>query len=202
MLSTRSSGKKSRKSNAPTDSVVHRNMLNLTHETRIIRRVLSTAGTVTTNVSGFFGVLAITNSSQVNSCPGWSTVSGSFQEYRVPAIEVLFFPVVNANVATANAPPNLVTVCTYSSGVAPSAFQQVAEGPNTSAHSSTQCFKKAATFKGFGDGQLWTAVSNSIASTYTYGISLADPGTAPASSPSTVYMRYLIKFLVEFRHLD
>jgi len=177
-------------------------MSRFTPNGRIIRRVLATAGTVTTNVSGYLGVLAVANSSQVTSCPGWSTVSGSAQEYRVPAIEIQFFPVMNSNVSFSNPPPALIVCCTYSSGTAPSAFQQVAEGPNSSAHSAMTTWRKSSTFQGFNDGQLWTAIGNTIASTYTYGISVADPATVPAGPASQIVMRTLIKFLVELRSLD
>jgi len=185
-----------------TDIKIHREMASFTPETRILRRVLCTAGTLTTNVSGYLGVLAVINSSQVTSCPGWSTVSGSAQEYRVAAIEVEFFPVMNSNVSFSNPPPALVVACTYSSGTAPSAFQQVAEGPNSSAFSALARAKKATSYKGFNDGQLWTAIGNTIASTYTYGISVADPGTVPAGPASQVVMRTLIRFLLELRKLD
>lgn len=185
-----------------TDVAVPRLMSSLTPDVRILRRVLCTAGTVSTNVSGYTGVLAVINSSQVTSCPGWSTVSGSAQEYRVAAIEVEFFPVMNSNVSFSNPPPALLAACTYSSGTAPSAFQQVAEGPNSSYGSAMVRFKKCATYKGFNDGQLWTAIGNTISSTYTYGVAIADPQTVPAGPASQVVMRTLIKFLLELRKLD
>jgi len=185
-----------------TDVTVHRLMTTLVPERRIIRRVLATAGTVTTNVSGYLGVLAVANSSQVTSCPGWSTVAGSAQEYRVPAIEVEFFPIMSANIPFSNPPPAVVAACSYSSGTAPSAFQQVAEGPNSTLHSAMTRWRKTANFKGFNDGQLWTAIANTISSTYTYGIAVADPATVPAGPASQVVMRYVVKFLLELRSLD
>jgi len=204
-MSTKSQKQKQRRkkrSGPSEDKRVHALMLRTMPQGRTLRRVLCTAGTLTTNVSGYLGVLAVSNSSQVTSCPGWSTVASSAQEYRVPAIEIEFFPIMNANVSFSNPPPALVASCSYSSGTAPSAFQQVAEGPNSSVHSSMTHWKKTATFQGFKDGQLWTAIANTISSTYTYGFAVADPATIPAGPASQVVMRYVVKFLLELRSLD
>jgi hypothetical protein len=177
-------------------------MRSLTKETRIFRKVLGNTGNIPTNGSGYLGVVPVAGSNAVTSCATWSTISITALEYRVIGMECEFFPVVNTATSYATPPPAMIMTCDYSAGLAPSTVATVLEGPRAKVVNGYRPFRLAASAKGFPPAMLWTATSASIVTANTYGFVIADQGAIPAGPIAQNVLRFVVRYIVEFRSLD
>jgi hypothetical protein len=193
--------RKSKAKQQSTDVRVPRELTVASAENRVFRRLLSESGTLTTGAGGYVGLVQVIGTNNITSAGSWGSYAAVALEYRVRAIEVTFIPVVNAQTNFTTPVPCMLAVGVYSSGLVPSTYPGVAEGPNSSIHNALRPFKKSAEAKNFPNSLFWTAVGSAIATANTYGIVAVDPATVPAGPATTVFMRFTARFLVEFRSL-
>lgn len=203
MRSAKNTSRKSgRKARGTTDQVVPRQMSQASAENRTFRRMLAASGTMTTGAGGYVGLVSVIGTGNVTSCGSWSSYAAVALEFRVLAIEVDFIPVMNSQINFTTPPPCMLAVGVYSSGLVPSTYPGVAEGPNSTIHNALRPFKKSARAgKEYLNSHLFTAVGSAIPTANTYGVVAVDPATVPAGPASQVFMRFTAKFLVEFRSL-
>jgi hypothetical protein len=187
---------------APDSSQVPRLMKDLTREARIFRKVLAHNGTIATAATGFVIPQAITGSNAVTSAASWTTVSATALEYRVVALELFVFPVINAQTTLTLPPPAFLAVSAYSSGLSPGTFDQIAEAPGARFVDGHKPFRFAVGAKGLPDALMYVPTNASIVTSSTFGIQVSDQGSAPAGPVSTVIYKWVAQYLVEFRSLD
>jgi hypothetical protein len=175
-------------------------------QTRTFTKTLTTSGTIVTGATGYIGTINAAESSGVTSAVNWTALQSTCLEYRVLAVEIQVFPIVNSQTTSTTPAPNMLFVCAYSSGEAPASVGAVSQGPGAKVFDGYRSFKFAASAKQFGNAHLWTQMAATIPVSGNYpgafGIYLADQGVVPASTASTVYFRVLIKYLTQFRSLD
>jgi hypothetical protein len=177
-------------------------MKDLTREARIFRKVLAHNGTIATAATGFVTPQAITGSNAVTSAASWTTVSATALEYRVVALELFVFPVINAQTTLTLPPPAFLAVSAYSSGLSPGTFDQIAEAPGARFVDGHKPFRFAVGAKGLPDALMYVPTNASIVTSSTFGIQVSDQGSAPAGPVSTVIYKWVAQYLVEFRSLD
>jgi hypothetical protein len=187
---------------APASSQVPRLMKSLTQEARIFRKVLAHNGLVATASTGFVVPQAITGSNAVTSAASWTTVSATALEYRVVALELFFFPVINAQTGLTLPPPAFLAVSAYSSGLSPGTFDQIAEAPGAKFVDGHKPFRFAVGAKGLPDALMYTPTNASIVASSSFGVQISDQGSAPAGPVSTTIYKWVCQYLVEFRSLD
>lgn len=174
----------------------------LERQTRIVRKMLAHSGTISTSAGGYVIEQAVAGSNSVTACGTWSSMSANFLEYRVVGIELAFFPVLNATTSFTTPPPCMLALCSYSSGLAPTTYDQVAQGPQAKLVNALRPFRFDATAKGLPDAMLFCATNATISSTSTFGVVIASDSIAPAGPVSQVVLRWTVKYLVDFRSLD
>jgi hypothetical protein len=181
---------------------VDRAMIAQARPMRLIKRVMGHQGTVLTGAGGYTSLFPLCASSGVTVCSDWSTAAANALEYRVLAIEVNYFPIVNTT-STFTAPaPCMWLVCGYSSGLVPANLDQVVGGPGFKAFNGLRPWKFAVSSKGNNDAQLWTQTNVSIVAAESFGICMSDQATAPAGPVSQTIGRFAIRYLTEFRSID
>jgi len=162
---------------------------------------MTTNTTISTGVTGFIGTVTCASSSNITAVADWASVVPLFLEYRVTAMELTIAPNVNSQTVVASASPSLLAVCQFSSGTSPANFSDVVVASSSKIYDARKMIRQYVDYRGFNDAQLWTSVANSPAADLVYGLTCADPGSAPASTASTVYFRLIVRYLVEFRSL-
>ncbi len=171
-------------------------------EYRVMRKVFAHSGTLSTNASGFIAEQAICGNNSVQASTGWASASGAFLEYRVVGIELKVFPLVNCQTSLTTPAPTCIAMCAYSSGLASTTFDEVAEGPGSIIVDGRKPWTYCVSAKGNIDGMQWTATNVAIPSGESYGIIVASDLAAPAATVSAVYFRWVAKYLTELRSLD
>jgi len=186
-----------------TQVAVPRQMAGVLGEYRIYRKVLSANGSISTGGTGFLGVLTSPDfgSAFANSATNFSGVGAGFMEYRCAAIEIQAVPVVNSCTTNATPPPTAVAVSNWGSGLLPTTFAQVVESNDAKFVNALRPFKVCASMKNRPNAQFWTAINATQVAGNSYGIVIADQGVAPAATATSVYFRFVAKYLVEFRSL-
>jgi hypothetical protein len=169
---------------------------------RVIRKVFAHSGTLSTSVGGFIAEQAICGNNSVQASTGWSAMSGSFLEYRVIGIELFLFPLVNCQTNLTNPAPTMLALSAYSSGLASTTYDEVAEGPQSKLWCGRKPTRYAISAQGDLDAMQWTATNVAIPSGESYGIIIAGDLAAPAATASSVYFRWTAKYLTELRSLD
>jgi hypothetical protein len=187
---------------APSPEAVPGALRGLTRSVRLFRKVIAHNGIIATNASGFVAPQALTGSNAVTSAATWSADAALALEYRVVAIGLWVFPIINCQTNLTLPPPSHLAISAYSSGVTPGTYDQVAQAPGAKFVDGHKPFKFFASAKGFPDALLFTATSGSIATANTFGIQVSDPGSAPAGPVSSTLYRWAVQYLVEFRSLD
>lgn len=177
-------------------------MRGLTKSVRLFKKVIAHNGIIATNASGFVAPQALTGSNAVTSAATWSADAALALEYRVVAIELWVFPIINTQTNLTLPPPSHLAVSAYSSGVSPGTYDQVSQAPGAKFVDGHRPFKFCASARGFPDALLFTSTSTSIPTANTYGIQVSDPGSAPAGPVSSTLYRWAVQYLVEFRSLD
>jgi len=196
-------GKAGRKSRANSQVTVPRQMSAILGEYRIYRKVLSANGSISTGGTGFLGVLTSPDfgSAFANSATNFSGVGAGFMEYRCAALEVQAVPVVNSCTTNATPPPTAVAVSNWGSGLLPTTFAQVVESNDARFINALRPFKISASMVNRPNAQFWTAINATQVAGNSYGIVIADQSVAPAATATSVYFRFVAKYLVEFRSL-
>jgi hypothetical protein len=169
---------------------------------RVIRKVFAHSGTISTAATGFIAEQAICGNNSVQASTGWSAISGSFLEYRVIGIELFVFPLVNSQTNLTTPAPTMLAFSAYSSGLASTTYDEVAEGPQSRLWDGRKPFRYAVSAQGNLDAMQWTATNVAIPSAESYGIIIAGDLVAPAATVSAVYFRWTAKYLTELRSLD
>jgi hypothetical protein len=179
-----------------------REIVSAQRQQRIIRRVIADSLVLATNASGFIVTATVANSGLVTSVPNWASYAGGAIEYRVMGIEAQFFPIVNAQGNLTTPAPAFLAVCGFSSGLVPSTFSQMVEGPGGRVLDGFRPGKFVVSGKGYTDSTLWTPTTAAIVGTEQFGIVAVGPNSTPAAVVSSSYFRCILKFLVDFRSLD
>lgn len=162
--------------------------------------------TITTSAGGFILPTAI-SSAGVSSATSFTAHAALALEYRVRAMEIEFYPLINSVSSAVAAPPPVIWSCNWSSGNVPVSVAGISEGANGRRHNGRMPFIVSASFgpennrKGFIDGQTYCSTGSSISSVNSYGISFCDQNVAPAGPASTVVFRLSQRWLVEYRSL-
>lgn len=169
---------------------------------RLWNKVAVTYSSLSTNASGYLGVVPLCSNSNATSSADWSALSAVALEWRCLCMEVDVIPVQTDITSLTSPPPNAVSVCSWSSGLAPVLFADVVGGPGGKMHQLTKGIQRTVSVKGFNDGLLFAATNATPPSGNTYGLTIADPGSIPAGPVSTVVARIVVKYLVQFRSLD
>jgi len=186
---------------APSSAQIPRMMKNSQKETRLVRKVLCIPGVTASTAGGFIAVQNVVNTSQVSTATAFSALSTLFLEYRVLGMEVEFFPIVDAQTTVATPAPSMLGICKASSGTFPGTFQEIVEGPEGRVVNALRPFKISVSAEGFLDALQWTPIGNTIAVANEFAVAIGDSGLNPASAASTTYLRWVCKFLTEFRSL-
>jgi hypothetical protein len=190
-----------RRGRDPT-TVAIREITLVNRQARIFRRALDTTAVLSTSAGGFLGVQNVAASANVTSAVNWSSYEAIALEYRVLAVQIEIFPIVNAQTSPTTPAPTMYAICAYSSDDVPTTYGQVAQGPGALVRNGYRPTKFGASSKDFPNAKLWAPVTGAVPAANIFGIVLADPGSIPASTASTAYFRVTIKYLVEFRSLD
>jgi hypothetical protein len=169
---------------------------------RVVRKVYAHSGTLSTSAAGFIVQQAICGNNSVQASTGWSAAAGSYLEYRVIGIELFVYPLVNAQTNLTTPAPTMLAFSAYSSGLGPTTFDEVAEGPQSRIWHGRKPFRYAISAQGNVDAMQWTATNVAIPAAESYGICVAGDGAAPAATVSAVYFRWTAKYLTELRSLD
>jgi hypothetical protein len=186
---------------APSPAQLPRELAGATKEYRIVKKVLCQSSTLSTSAGGYVVEQAVTGSNAVSVAGTWSAISANFLEYRVIGLEVKFFPIVNAQTSFTTPPPCMLALAAYSSGYAPTTYQQVAEGPTAKIVNALRPFSFNATAKGNSNAMLWTATNATIAAANVFGVIIASDSTVPAGPVTQAVIRWTVRYLVEFRSL-
>jgi hypothetical protein len=178
---------------------VARALVGAEKQARIFQRTLVTQSSISTGATGYLGVLNAASSANATSAVNWGSYQAIALEWRVKGIQLELMPIVSAQTTATTPPPTEVYSCAYSSDDVPTAALAVAQGPGGKTQWGMRPIKVTATPKGFANANLWIPTSGAMPAVNAFGIMIADNGTVPASTATTVYFRATIRYLVEFR---
>lgn len=172
---------------------------NTSLDTRILRRRLTTIGTLATNGSGFIAAKQY-HSGNVTGTNGWSGIAGRWLECRVRALRVRIFPMANMNYANGTVVPPTMLICAdIKGGVGFANAAARADGANLRVFRGYEVMDLTADWDGYPDAHLWTPTNTAPPTDITFGFEISDTAIAPASAATTTYYRVLEEYVVEFR---
>lgn len=169
---------------------------------RVVRKVFAHSGVITTSAGGFITQQALCGNNSVQAATNWAASSGGFLEYRVVAIEMFVFPIVNCQTNLTTPAPTMLAMAGYASGYASTTYDEVASAAGAIIVDGRKPWKFMVTSRGNLDGSQWTATNVAIPSGESYGIIIAGDLAAPAAVASSTYFRWTAKYLTELRSLD
>lgn len=162
----------------------------------IVRRLVNPA-TYLSTVSG--ALFQAPDASGVTVFPDWTAESQNYQCYRVMAMRIKFFPIINAVTSASGANTGLPVMVTASmwGGSAPANATEAFQAPDARAHDGHKPFEHVVDWTVNPNAQLWTRVGSTIANDNKIGIVFASPSTytLPVSTPMLIG---IFEIFVEF----
>jgi len=157
-----------------------------------------------TNASGFIATQQIT-SDGARSCADWTNLSTRYLTFRVKAIRIRAWPIVDMTTAVtvgggAVTPhPTAIAFATYKEGNSYLSYVSLCTGADGRIFNGRErCIEYTADWAGNPDAKLWSPTNAAIPTAQQFAIQFQDQGAAPASAASTTYYRILYEFEVEF----
>ncbi len=164
-------------------------------EPSLFRRIC-TAVTVTTNGSGVIPVTLLCNTATVTGYSDFSSVANLYQQYRVHAFKVAFFPVIRVN-TTAVTPPPYCAVAPFRAGLVPSGIAVLQASPDCLHISGYDKGVATVSFVGDNDAHLWTPINAAVPATEDYGLYIC--GSSLTATASTNVWYAFVEAVIEFR---
>lgn len=183
---------------------VHRLMDNLSSAQTIIERKLVTVGTLSTNGSGYIAFTQVDSDSS-RSAHDFGSFQARYSQFRVKAIRVRLFPLVDVTTAVtagggAVTPhPTALAFAKYQEGVGYTTYAAQVSGTSGRVFNGRErVIEYEVDWTNCPEAKLWAASAAAIPVDQRFGIQYSDPGVAPASAASTAYYRALSEYVVQF----
>lgn len=180
-------------------------MDNISSQRTIVVRKLCSIGTVSTAATGYIAAAQI-DSDGARGVNGWSDFQARYLQFRVKAIRVRLFPLVDVNTAVtagggAVTPhPGPICFAKFMEGLGYANIAALVDGQERMVY--TGC-EKVMTYgvdwTNVPEAHLWSATNAAMPSAQRFGIQYQDFANGPASAVTTVYYRILTEYLVEFQ---
>lgn len=166
-------------------------------------RIITQIGTISTSAAGYIPLQKI----ETNSVATWSdfaSIASRFSEYRVKALRVRWYPLVNNSPAATNTytvvpPPSPIIGAVYNNASGYGSANTLLQGAENQLWEVGRKVDKSVDWSGNPDAKLWTETTTQIPFAQSFGIQLQDTAIGPASAVSTVYFRFIYQAEVEFR---
>jgi hypothetical protein len=181
-------------------------MDNVSAQQTIVTRKLVSTATVTSSAGGYITVQTV-NSGGVTGAYGWSNFSARWQQYRVKAMRVRLFPLVDATTAVSvgggavTPHPTAIAFATYKGGVNYASYSEVVAGSNARVFNGREAvIEYGVDWRGNPEARFWSDTNAAIPTTQLFGIQYQDTGIAPASAATTAYFRQVTEWEVELNN--
>jgi hypothetical protein len=164
----------------------------------IVLKRMTYPTTLTTTTGGLIAISATTSNS-VQSIPAteWSSFAARYQQYRVKALTLTFYPLYNDATSTATYPLAVLIVSDSLGGITPSSIaQQLADERAIVRSAGTSPFNYTVDWNRNPNAKLWTSTTGNIPTADQYQVNYSSFG---GLANTTAYYTVVIQWLVEFR---
>jgi hypothetical protein len=179
---------------------------NLSASVTTIRRRLTTNGTLSTSAGGFISANNVTTDA-ARGASDFASFQARYLQFRVRAFRLRLVPLVDVTTAVtagggAVTPhPTCLAFAAYRGANTYTSFASVLSGASGKFFNGRErVIEYIVDWQLNPDAKLWSDTNAAIPVEQRYGIQYQDTGTAPASSASTAYYRFVYDFDVEFQN--
>jgi hypothetical protein len=186
------------------DRRIRRLMDNMSAAQTIIERKVTIVGVLATNGAGFIPATQVV-SDTARSSPEFASFSSRYSQFRVKAIRVRLFPLVDATTAVtagggAVTPhPTALAFAKYMEGLGYINYASIVTGQSGKIFNGRErIIEYEVDWANVPEAKLWASSNAAIPVAQQYGIQYQDTGVAPASALATTYYRSLQEFVCQF----
>ncbi len=167
-------------------------------------KIVSTSVLVTDG-SGYITMQSVVSDQARTTGSNWSSFASRFKQFRVRAIRIRLFPLVDVTTAltagggAVTPHPTALAFAAYREGLGYSNFASLCAGADSRIFNGREKIISYSTdWSNNPEAKFWCQTNAVIPTEQQFGFQYRDTGTAPASSATTTYYRIVTEWDTEF----